>query len=66
MDWVRGIEILPDNDTWWVVGEKLRYDEQGHPPNVLLAARATTSCFINQIEAPSAAAFSTVSSLTSQ
>ncbi len=57
MDWVLGIETSLDNDTCGVVGLQLGYDEQGHPPNVLLSARATTSCLINQIAAPSAAAF---------
>ena len=57
MDWVLGIETLRGNDTYGVVGLQLGYDEQGHPPNVLLAARATMSCLINQIAAPSAAAF---------
>ena len=57
MDWVLGIEMLADNDTCGVVGPQLGYDEQDHPPNVLLTARATTSCLIYQIAAPSAAAF---------
>ena len=57
MDWVLGIEILPDNETCGILSLQLRYDEQGHPPNVLLAARATTSCLTYQIAAPSAAAF---------
>ena len=54
----------------WVVGMKRRqimtpvkslvngwYDGQGHAPNVVLAARATTSFLMYQIAAPSAAAF---------
>ena len=45
------------NDTCGIVGLQLGSDEQGHPPNVLLAARATTRCLIHQIAAPSAAAF---------
>ena len=57
MDWVLGIETSLDNDTYGVVGLYPGYDEQVHPPNVLLAARATTSCLIYQIAAPSAAAF---------
>src|SRR5258706_5745154 len=58
MDWVLGIESSFDNDTCvWVVGLQPGYDEQGHPPNVLLAARATTSCSITRIAAPSTAAF---------
>jgi len=57
MDWVLGIETSPDNDTCRVVGLQLGYEEQENPPNVLLAARAATSCLINQIAAPSAAAF---------
>ena len=56
MDWVLGIENLPEYDTCRVVSLHLGY-EQGYPPNVLLAARATTSCLIYQIAAPSAAAF---------
>ena len=57
MDWVLAIETLLDNDTCGVIGLQLGYDEQGHPPNVLLTARATTNCLIDQIAAPSAAAF---------
>ena len=57
MDWVLGIERSPNNDTCGTVGLQPRYDEQGHPPKVLLAARATTSCLMYQIAAPSAAAF---------
>ena len=58
MGWVLGIEIFINIGTCAVVGlQALEYDEQDHPPNVLLAARATTSCLINQIAAPSAAAF---------
>ena len=57
MDWVVGIEMSPDRDTCGVVGLWPGDDEQGHPPNVLLAARATTSCLIYQIAVPSAAAF---------
>ena len=44
-------------DTCRVVGLRLGYDEQGNPPNVLLAARAKTNCLIDQIAVPSAAAF---------
>ena len=55
--WVLGIERSPFMDTWGAVGLRLGYDEQGHSPNVLLAARETTSCLIDQIAAPSAAAF---------
>ena len=57
VDWVAGIETSADRDTCWVVGPRLGYDEQGYPPNVLLAARATTNCLVYQIAAPSAAAF---------
>ena len=55
--WVLGIETSPFMGTCGVVGLRLGYDEQGHPPNVLRAARDTTSCLIDQIAAPSAAAF---------
>ena len=57
MDWVARIETSLDRDTCGVVGLRVGYDEKGHPPNVLLAARAMTSCLIYQIAAPSAAAF---------
>ena len=57
MDWVLGIEIFPNSDTCGIVGLQPGYDEQRHPPNVLLAARATTRCLIYQIAAPSAAGF---------
>ena len=57
VDGVLGIKRSPYNDACGIVGLQLGYEEQGHPPNVLLAARATTSCLINQIAAPSAAAF---------
>ena len=57
MEWVGGIESLRDNDTCGVVGLRLGYEELGYLPNVLLAARATTSCLLYQIAAPSAAAF---------
>ena len=57
MDWVPGIEIFPKFDACGIVGLQPWYDEQGHPPNVLLAARATTRCLIHQIAAPSAAGF---------
>ena len=57
MEWIVGIESSPERDTYGVVGLQLGHDEQGHPPNVLLAARATTSCLIYQIAVPSAAAF---------
>ena len=57
MDWVLGIERSHDRGTCGTIGLQLGHDEQGHPPNVLLAARATTSCLIYQIAAPSAAAF---------
>ena len=33
------------------------YDEKGHLPNVLLAARDMTNCLIDHIAVPSAAAF---------
>ena len=57
MDWVLAIETLLDDDTCGVIGLQLGYDEYEHLPKVLLAARATTSCLIAQIAAPSAAAF---------
>ena len=57
MDWIFRIERPHDRDTCGAVGLQLGYDEQGHLPNVLLAARATTSCLTYQIAAPSAAAF---------
>ena len=57
VNWVLGIETSPLTDTCGFVGLWLGYDEQIHPPNVLLAARAATSCLIHQIAAPSAAAF---------
>ncbi len=57
MDWIVRLERSADTDTCGVVGLRLGYDEQGHPPNVLLTARATTSCLLYQIAAPSAAAF---------
>ena len=57
VDWVRGIVIFRYNGTYGVVGLQLGYDEQSHPPNVLLAARSTTSRLIHQIAVPFAAAF---------
>ena len=57
MDWVLGIERLRLIGTCGVIDLRLGYDEQGHPPSVLLIARATTSCLIDQSAAPSAAAF---------
>ena len=57
VDWAVGIKTSPDRDTCGVVGPRLGFDDQGHAPNVLLAARATTSCLLYQIAAPSAAAF---------
>ena len=57
VDRVFGFEQSPDTNTCGVVGLWLGYDEQGHSPNVLLAARATTNCLLYQIAAPSAAAF---------
>ncbi len=67
VDWVVGVKPSPERYPCGVVGLRLGYDEQGHPPNVLLAARATTSCLIYQIAVPSAAAFLlTVARLASQ
>ena len=57
MDWVLGIIRSPDDGTCGAVGLQMGYDEQGYPPNVVLTARATTSCLIHQIAVPSAAAF---------
>ena len=42
-NWVLGIEMSLLNDACGAVGMSHEYDEQGHPPNVLLAARATTN-----------------------
>jgi len=57
VDGVIGIERSHAIGTCGTVGVGPGRDEQGHPPNVDLTARATTSCLLYQIAAPSAAAF---------